>query len=89
MFNPWNGVRNAGIFFFLGGGGGAGGGGDGRCGRLGLELDSFLFFRFNQRSARVPERRSRQTRATNEGGGLALSVTLVVICVFRAFRSTD
>ena len=41
MFNPWNGVRNAGI----GGGGGGGGGGelvDGRCGRLGLELDSFF-----------------------------------------------
>ena len=41
------------------------------------------------RSAHVPERRSRQTRATNEGGSLALSVALVVICVFRAFRSTD
>ena len=37
MFNPWNGVRNAGI-----GGGGGGERVEGRCGRLGLELDSFF-----------------------------------------------
>ena len=54
---------------------------------------SLFFFRFSKGSARARERLAAKPRdARNEDGSLSLlapSVTRVVICVSRAFCSTD